>query len=723
MRSTVNKKMQRATSQPIRAAIVGTGYIADFHADAILAMQEVELVSVCDANLRSAESFASKRGITTTFDSIESMLETQRLDCVHILTPPDKHFSLAKAAIQSRVNVFLEKPMCTTRDEADELMALAREKSVRVGVNHNFLYAGAYQRLRELVQSGVLGPLDYVSINHFFELGQIRSGPFDAWMLREPGNVILEIGPHLFSALIDLLGEPEELSVSADRKMHLPNGIPIFRRWRIHTTVGRAAADINVNLGPGFSQRTISVHGLFGSATVDFDANTCTADEHTALGTDLDRFWRSRLLCHQLRRQAQHTLADYVLSRLRLRQRGNPYQVSILDSVAAFYSGMRANHPLDSRIDGALGRDVIEWCTKTIQIANIPQNSAFELRRRIKPESDPTILVLGGSGFIGRELIRQLLANGFCVRAMVRRPSAELEALESKCLEIIRGDVRSTADLKSAMQGIHFVFHLARSEAKTWDDSLRDTVVPARLIGEACVTAGVKRLIYTGTIDSYYAGANAGNINEQTLLDRNIKRRNYYARAKAASEDVLMEMHRTKQLPAVIFRPGIVIGRGGSPFHWGVGKFSGNVCEVWGDGNNKLPLILVSDVVSALVKGIQVSGIEGRSYNLVDIPLLTARDYLDELQGRAGIKLRVQYKGIWRFYLADLGKWLVKLVVRHPDRIRIPSYRDWESRTQKAVFDCTRARSELGWAPVSDKQRMIEEGIGGSLEQWLEATK
>ena len=101
--------------------------------------------------------------------------------------------------------------------------------------------------------------------------------------------------------------------------------------------------------------------------------------------------------------------------------------------------------------------------------------------------------------------------------------------------------------------------------------------------------------------------------------------------------------------------------------------------------------------------------------------LLTARDYLEELQRHSGTKLDVRYHAIFQFYLTDLIKWFVKLLVRHPDRGRIPSYRDWESRTQKAIFDCSRARTELNWTPASDRQRMIDEGIGGSLKAWLKA--
>ena len=534
--------------------------------------------------------------------------------------------------------------------------------------------------------------------------------------------MLLEVGPHPVSALLDLIGPPDTLSVKTDREVKLPNGADVIRRWRIQMTAGRTALDININLGPGFSQRTIVVRGLLGSAILDFDANTCVVDSRTPFGPDLDHYRRSMSLAHQLRLQARKTLTDYILTKLKLRQRGNAYQISILDSIAAFYTALRSGKSLDGRIDGTLGRDVIGWCNRIIQSANIEPLSKTRPSPRSETSAHPTVLVIGGSGFIGRELVRHLLDAGYSVRAMTRGSGAALAELAGDRLEIMRGDLRNNSDVAIAMQGIEFVYDLATSEAKTWDASMRDIVEPTRQLGKACLAANIKRLIYTGTINSYYAGAKAGVVTEQTPLDRNIGRRNYYARAKAASENLLIDMHRTQALPVVIVRPGIVIGNGGNAFHWGVGKFSESVCEVWGDGTNKLPLVLVQDVAAALVRCIQTEGIEGRSYNLIDLPLLSARDYLAELQRLAGIKLTVYHRPILWFYLSDLLKWTVKFPTGHPDRARIPSYRDWESRTQKGIFDCTRAREELGWLPASDRQRMIDQGIGGSLKSWLEAT-
>jgi predicted dehydrogenase/nucleoside-diphosphate-sugar epimerase len=714
----------RASARPIRAAIVGTGYIADFHARAIRQLPGVELVSVCDTNRKSAESFAAQWGIGAALGSLESMLEEQRLDSVHILVPPEYHYSVAKLTLDRGLNVLLEKPMCTTPEEAHELIVLARDRGLKLGVNHNMQYAGAYQRLRELVRSGMLGPLDHVSFSHFAELGQIRFGPFDSWMLRSPGNVLLEIGPHLISALLDLVGSPDHLAAVADRGINLPGGNHVFRRWRVQANVGPTACDININLGPGFNQRTIAVHGLTGSATVDFDANTCTLDRMGALGVDLDRYRRTRSISSQMRSQALGTLADYVFSKLKLRRRGNPYEVTFLDSVASFYEALQTNNSLDTRIDGQRGRDVIKCCCDIIRAAGVDSETLPVPEAPKKPAATPTILVIGGTGFIGRELVRQLLAAGYHIRVAVRGSAAVLQEIDNGCLEFVRVDLGSEAALKTAMTGIDYVYHLVRADAKTWEENVRRDVEPTRSIAKACLAAKVKRLIYTGTIDSYDAGAENSIITEQTPLDPHITRRNYYARAKAAAEGILEDMNRTDGLPVIIFRPGIVIGRGGNPFHWGVGMWaSPGLCQVWGDGQNKLPFVLVSDVAAALIRGIQVPGIEGRSYNLIDLPLLSARDYLAVLQERSGLNVDIRYKPIWRFFLADFGKWIVKLLVRHPDRLRIPSYSDWKSRTQKARFDCAHARNELGWSPASDRQRIIEEGVGGSLESWLAAVR
>ncbi len=149
----------------------------------------------------------------------------------------------------------------------------------------------------------------------------------------------------------------------------------------------------------------------------------------------------------------------------------------------------------------------------------------------------------------------------------------------------------------------------------------------------------------------------------------------------------------------IIFRPGIVIGQGGNPLHWGIGMWSWNaVCQVWGKGGNPLPLVLVEDVARALVTALEVPAIEGESFNLVTETDITALDYLKALEEHAGVSFQKYPTPPWKFYAIDLAKWSVKQMVRHPDQRR-PSYRDWESRTQRAHYDCYESPQTLELEP------------------------
>ena len=128
------------------------------------------------------------------------------LDVVHVLLPPDLHARAASTLIEHGIHVFLEKPMATTAKECSELIEQAMTHNVMVGVNHNFLFAPVYENLRNDLSSGKLGQPDHVTITWNRGLEQLQSGPFDLWMLRDPRNIMLEIGPHCVASMLDLVG-------------------------------------------------------------------------------------------------------------------------------------------------------------------------------------------------------------------------------------------------------------------------------------------------------------------------------------------------------------------------------------------------------------------------------------------------------------------------------------------------------------------------------------
>jgi predicted dehydrogenase/nucleoside-diphosphate-sugar epimerase len=701
-----------------RVGFLGTGYIADWHAKALRTVGGATLVAVCDKLAPRAQAFAAKVGVGAVYDSLDKMLSAERLDVVHLLLPPDLHAAAAREILSAGVHVFTEKPMGATAEECDALVRLASDKGLSLGVGHNFLFSAPYEALRNDVRQGLLGPLDHVVLTWHKELPQVTVGPFDGWMFRDPANIMLEIGSHAVAHLLDLVGRPDSLRVRRGNPTVLPTGRPFYRRWQVDAEKGRTLAELRFSFVPGFTEQTIHVRGLFGTATADLERNTYTLRRHEALADDFDRHAVVENEALGLLRQAEGTLRNYLFSKFRRTIPGGPYAASIAGTLASFYAGL--GRTLDERIAGSRGAEVVRVCEQIGREGAVVEPAPAAPPARASAEAPAAnLLVLGSTGFIGQELLRQLIRAGRPTRILVRNPGKLSPELRSGPLESLRGDLAREADLRAAMQGIHTVIHVARASVKTWPEYERDEIGVTRMIGEAAIAAGVKRLVYAGTIDSYYAGGSAGTITEDTPLDPRIGRRNLYARAKAESERLLQQMHRERGLPLVICRPGIVIGKGGSPFHWGVGMWwHGSVCQVWGDGRNKLPLVLVEDVAKGLLLAGETPGIEGQSFNLVDDPCLTAHEYLDELDRAGGFRLRRKPASILDFYLTDLAKWFVKVLVRHPER-RFPSYRDWESRTQRATFDCARAKTRLGWKPAADRDALIRRGIQEPLQDLL----
>jgi predicted dehydrogenase/nucleoside-diphosphate-sugar epimerase len=705
------------STAPVRVGFLGTGYIADWHAQALKAIPGVNLVAVCDRDIARARSFGQRFGVTPAYASLEEMLSDRALElnAVHVLLPPDLHARTACTIIDAGLHVLLEKPMAISADECSEVIERARGRGMKLGVNHNFLFAPRYEQLRDDLALGRLGRPDLISIRWHRGLDQLQSGPFDLWMLRDPRNIVLEMGSHLVAFVLDLLGPQEIATARASNPVDLPGGRRFYRRWQIDLGGDVTRVALSLSLIQGFSEFGIDVRGSLASASVDFERNTYVLRRHTKYGIDYDRYRMTVNEAKALTSQARSTFGHYVLSKFKLSDKGSPYGLSITRTLRAFYADVSS--ATDPRLSGTLARDVIRLCTKIGAVAGVaaqcpPPAPAPSTPPAVRASPRAEILVLGATGFIGRELGRQLIGKGHAIRVLARNPGRLPDELRRPLVEVVAGDLTQPDDLKRALQGVRCVYHLARPMVKTWADFVAQDVEVTRQIGEACLTEGVKRLIYTGTIDSYYAGIKAGTITEETPLDPNIVRRNYYGRAKAAAEEILANLRCEKGLAVVVFRPGIVIGRGGSPFHWGVGMWSWNaVCRLWGQGRTPLPLVLVEDVAAALVAALDAEGIDGESFNLIANTDLTARDYITALQKSAGAAFEVIPTPPWTFYANDMAKWIVKVIVGHPDRKRRPSYRDWETRTQRAHYDCSKARKVLNWAPVDDRDEIIHRGI------------
>jgi nucleoside-diphosphate-sugar epimerase/predicted dehydrogenase len=643
------------------------------------------------------------------------------LDVVHVLLPANAHIDPTRAILESGRHAFVEKPMGLAAGECHSLANLAQQKRLRLSVNHNFLFAPSVERLRREARDGTLGSIDHVSLHWLYPLGLIQSGPFDNWMLRQPQNLFFELGPHLVSLMMDLVGVPDRLHVSVGRPIALPGGSWVFRHWQVSAGKGDTAIDLMLSVTPGMVDRSVAIRAHAGNARVDLERDIYVRDEPTGKPLLFDNLLGPRSVARQMARAARASFLRAFEGTLRKTPAANPFTLSIARSVEQFYATLEEGSE-DARLTAQFGANVIEQCERIAAAAGF-SNEIERNRAPQQPTSPsttrPEVLVIGGSGFIGRHLVQRLVAKGHGVRVATRSRAAAEAALSGRAVDVVAGDLADEKFLDLALDGIDVVYHLAKVNGKTWDDYYRQDVLVTQGIAARATAHGVSRFIYTGTIDSYYSGNARDVITSDTPLDAAIARRNHYARSKAACEALLREMHRQHGLPLVIMRPGIVIGTGCPPAHWGVGKFLVDTrVQLWGDGTHPLPFILVEDVADGLVRALHAHGIEGLALLLTDAPLLSGLDYVQAVGQAMGVRLRVEPVPIWRLFLGDLLKEAVKHAIRHPNR-RVPSYRDWQSRTHRAQYDSAKSQELLGWRPAGSREALVERGVVAPVREWM----
>ncbi|MCI0571023.1 MAG: NAD-dependent epimerase/dehydratase family protein, partial [Myxococcaceae bacterium] len=317
---------------------------------------------------------------------------------------------------------------------------------------------------------------------------------------------------------------------------------------------------------------------------------------------------------------------------------------------------------------------------------------------------------VGGTGFIGQALARSLREAGHGVRVMARSLDSLPETLRIPGIEAVRGDFTDEATVRQSLAGIRHVFHLARGFGNMWPQYLEGDVRPTERFARACLDAGVERFIYASSIAIYDAGRARRAITEATAPVESMLRANPYARSKVENERNLLALHREHGLPVVIVRPGIVLGRGGNPLHWGIAAWPHDtVCRLYGDGDHPLPIVLVDDVADALTRAMEAPGAVGQSYNLAGSAGITANEYLEEVERRAGIRLRRVPTPSYQAYAGAMLKWAIKSF--GDSGALMPSYADWRGRTFASPFDCAKARHELGWTPNDDRNVVVARGI------------
>jgi predicted dehydrogenase len=201
------------TGTPIGIAIVGFGYWGPNVVRNILERPEFRLVGLCelDGN-RSADFSRHHEGVRVESD-LDELLSDPEIEAVAIATPPRTHHDLVRRALDAGKHVLVEKPLATTVPDAEDLIKVAEGANVVLMPGHTFVYSPSVNKVRELIRSGEVGDVYFITSSRM-NLG-----------LYQRDGVISDLAPHDLSILLYWLDRPVT-QISAAGQSIFQLGIP-----------------------------------------------------------------------------------------------------------------------------------------------------------------------------------------------------------------------------------------------------------------------------------------------------------------------------------------------------------------------------------------------------------------------------------------------------------------------------------------------------------------
>ncbi|MGD0167512.1 MAG: Gfo/Idh/MocA family oxidoreductase [Gaiellaceae bacterium] len=180
----------RVDGKVLRVAVVGLGYWGPNLVRVLHEIPGVDVVYACDLDPERLERIGARYPSVKLTIDYDQILADSSVDAVLIVTKVHTHHLLAKAALEAGKHVFVEKPMAASSAQALELIELAEDRGLTLMPGHTFLYSPPVNKCRELIQSGELGEIYFISMSRV-NLGLHQSDV----------SVIWDLGPHDFSIL------------------------------------------------------------------------------------------------------------------------------------------------------------------------------------------------------------------------------------------------------------------------------------------------------------------------------------------------------------------------------------------------------------------------------------------------------------------------------------------------------------------------------------------
>jgi 2-alkyl-3-oxoalkanoate reductase len=666
-----------------RVGLVGAGYVSEFHIKALKRLPNVRIVGVTDLDAVRARTVAQNFGIAS--HASLKVMAAEGLDVVHVLTPPGSHVAVALEALSLGCHVFVEKPLATSVEDCDRLIAESQARGLRVCVNHSLLGDPFVKRALALVKAGAVGEVLTVDYLRSSDYPPYRGGPLPPHY-REGGYQFRDLGVHALYLMREFLGNVEDVQ-AVFRTSGVKGSDPniYFDEWRALVRSAKGTGNIQLSWNVKPVQHQLIIQGTRGTLRADLFAMYLTRRRHTPLPKAIERVVNALTESVSSAAQLSWNAALFIASRIQ------PYQ-GLHNFVAAFYESLSTNNVMPAGLEQA--REVVRW---TEHVAREADHAKSKFYGQYQIGHRPAVVVTGANGLLGSALVKRLLREEEFVRLFVRRlPSAEM--LNHPQIEVVLGELGDPDSVDRALAGATAVFHIGAAMSGGWPAHEAATIAGTRNVVEACLKHRVPKMIHVSSLSVIdWAGHPANQpVTESATLEPAPQQRGYYTQAKLEAERIVRAAAQERGLSVVILRPGQIWSEQSPLISAAVGIRLGSRLVVIGDDSNLLPFVHANDVVEAIVLATQSDFCHGDVFQVVDDELMSREELVRLYTAAREPRQRVTHISLkLASFLAHGVEGLAAMLKRpapvSPYRLR--------SAVAPLVFDCAKARDQLNWQP------------------------
>ena len=302
-------------------------------------------------------------------------------------------------------------------------------------------------------------------------------------------------------------------------------------------------------------------------------------------------------------------------------------------------------------------------------------------------------LVTGANGFLGRSVVRRLLAAGVAVRALVRPGRSE----HCAGTEIVTGDLADDATVATAVSGVDWVVHAAaRVDTKgSWESFAEANIRGTRRVIRAACNAGVGRIVHISSLGVYAVPRAGVIITEDSPYESESSTRGHYSRSKLAADRLALR-EAQRGAPVVVLRPGLLYGPGKRPPLARQSFTVKGVRLLLASPAYTLPMAYVDNVADAVFLALNCPDAVGQAFTVVD-ENIRQHEYLTMFRAASGEQWRSLFLPVGAVAAATL---LMERGLRLARRRPPFTYYQVRRATDSAWYDCARAQRVLGWTPA-----------------------